>query len=156
MNKVNQKVIDVLLDVYWAEIGAIGIYMEQHSRCSDKGYHKLAEMLKKDAVDEMKHAEQIAERILFLGGAVINRSHSVPVEGQSGISDMLKRNIDIEVEAIERLNKGVTSCFSEGDHGTRLLLEEIMKSEEEHLDDLETIYENIEKYKYQYVVTHLM
>ncbi len=156
MKKVNQKVIDVLLDVYWAEVGAIGIYMEQHSRCADKGYHKLAEMLKKDAVDEMKHAEQIAERILFLEGAVINKSHSVPAEGQSDISDMLKRNIDIEVEAVDRLNKGVTTCFSEGDHGTRLLLEEILQSEEEHLDELKTIYENIEKYKNQYVVTHLM
>ncbi len=156
MRKVNQKVIDVLLDVYWAEIGAIGIYMEQHTRCSDMGYHKLAERLKKDAVDEMKHAEEISERILFLGGAIVNKSHAVPAEGVSDITGMLKRNIDIEVEAIDRLNKGVSTCFSECDHGSRLMLEEILKSEEEHLDELETTYENIEKYSDQYIVTHLM
>ena len=156
MKKVNQKVIDVLLDVYWAEIGAIGIYMEQHTRCSDMGYHKLAEMLKKDAIHEMKHAEQLSERILFLEGAVINKSHAVPVEGQGDINDMLKRNINIEVEAIDRLNKGVTTCFSECDHGSRLLLEEILKSEEEHLDELKTICENIKKYSNQYIVSHLM
>jgi bacterioferritin len=156
MKKVNQKVIDLLLDVYWAEIGAVGIYMEQHTRCSDMGYHKLAEMLKKDAIHEMKHAEDLSERILFLGGTVINRSHSVPVEGQSDITQILKRNIDIEVEAIKRLNDGVKICFTESDNGSRMLLEEILKSEEEHLDELRTIYDNVKKYKEQYIVTHLM
>lgn len=159
MKKLNKKitvVLKVLLEVYWAEIGAVGVYMDQHVKCSAMGYEKLAEMLKKDAVDEMKHAEQLADRILFLDGTVTNAKHSVPMEGQNEISGMLKTNIDIETEAIGRLSKGISTCFSSGDHGSRLLLEEILKSEEEHLDKLRTIHENIEKYGNQYVVAHLM
>ncbi len=150
------KVIKILSEVYWAEIGAIGIYMDQHTKCSSMGYEKLAEMLKKDSIDEMKHAEELAERILFLDGIVTNAQHMAPVEGQNKIVDMLRLNISIEMEAIERLAKGITTCFSSGDHGSRLLLEEILKSEEEHLDTLKTINENIKKYGDQYIVAHLM
>ena len=150
------KVLKILSEVYWAEIGAIGIYMDQHTKCSSMGYEKLAEMLKKDSIDEMKHAEALAERILFLDGIVTNAKHMAPVENQIKIVDMLRLNISIEMEAIERLAKGITASFSSGDHGSRLLLEEILKSEEEHLDTLKTIYENIKKYGDQYIVTHLM
>ena len=150
------KVLTILSEVYWAEIGAIGVYMDQHTKCESMGYVKLAEMFKKDSIDEMKHAEWLAERILFLDGIVVNEKHMVPVEKQNDIVDMLQLNINIENEAIERLAKGITSCFSSGDHGSRLLLEEILKSEEEHLDTLKTLIENIEKYGDQYIVTHLM
>jgi len=150
------KVLKILSEVYWAEIGAIGIYMDQHTKCSSMGYEKLAEMLKKDSIDEMKHAEWLAERILFLDGIVVNEKHMVPVEKQNDIVEMLQLNITIENEAIERLANGITTCFSSGDHGSRLLLEEILKSEEEHLDTLKTLIENIEKYGDQYIVAHLM
>ena len=151
-----KNVIKVLLDVYAAEIGAIGIYMDQHNKCSAMGYEKLAERLKKDAIDEMKHSEQLANRILFLGGVVANQKHMIPDEKQMEITDMIKMNIDIEAEAVQRLNEGITTCFSKGDNGSRLLLEEILKSEEVHLDDLKTIYENIEKYGDEYIVEHLI
>lgn len=62
----------------------------------------------------------------------------------------------IEVEAIERLNAGIAACFSERDNGSRILLEDILKEEEKHLDELQIIYNNIKKYGDQYVVTHLM
>ena len=67
MGSVNEKIYNMLCEVYAAEIGAIGIYMDQHTKCEDLGLKKLAEMLKKDAIDEMKHAEMLAGRILFLG-----------------------------------------------------------------------------------------
>lgn len=156
MQKVNKKVINVLLDVYTAEIGAIGIYMDQHTKCSDMGYEKLAEMLKKEALDEMKHAEGLAERILFMEGTVAYQKHMAPMESQKDITDMVKLNIDIEIQAIERLNAGITTCFSERDHGSRLLLEDILEDEEAHLDELKIRYENIKKYGEQYIVTHLM
>ena len=156
MKKVNKKVITVLVEVYTSEIGAVGIYMDQHTKCADRGYKKIADMLKEDAVDEMKHAEKLAERILFLGGAVTYQKHMVPDMEQKEIIDMVKTNINIEIEAIDRLNTGISTCFSEGDNGSRMLLEEILKDEEEHLDKLQIIYDNIKKYGDQYVVTHLM
>lgn len=156
MKKANEKVLKILLEVHTSEIGAIGIYMDQHVKCADMGYDKLAEMLKKDAIDEMKHAEELAERILFLGGAVNYQKHMVPDVGQKDISDMIKMNIRIEIEAIDRLNTGISTCFSEKDHGSRMLFEEILKDEEKHLDELQVILENIKKYGDQYIVSHLM
>lgn len=156
MRNVNEKVTKVLVEVYTAEVGAVGIYMDQHIKCADMGYKKLAEMLKEDAVDEMKHAEDLAERILFLDGTVIYQKHIVPDMEQKEILNMVKTNINIEIEALERLNAGISTCFSEGDNGSRMLLEAILKDEEKHLDKLQTIYDNIMKYGDQYVVTHLM
>jgi len=154
--RVSRKVIDVLTEVYTAEIGAIGIYMDQHTKCADMGYKKLSEMLKDDALHEMKHAEDLAERILFLGSNVPYQKHMVPVEEEWDIKKMIETNINIEIEAIDRLNKGIATCFKEGDNGSRMLLEHILREEEEHLDHLQKIYENIERYGDQYITTHLM
>ncbi|MBM4054949.1 MAG: bacterioferritin [Planctomycetes bacterium] len=156
MKNVNEKVYKMLCEVHTAEIGAVGIYMDQHTKCEDLGLKKLAEILEKDAIDEMKHAEILAERILFLGARVKNQKHELPVEKQVDPVEMLKLNIDIEIKAIARLNEGITTCFNEKDHGSRMLLEEILKSEEEHLSDLQTMVSNIEKYGDTYVVSHLM
>lgn len=156
MKKANEKVLKILLEVHTAEIGAIGIYMDQHVKCADMGYEKLAEMLKKDAIDEMKHAEGLAERILFLGGAVNYQKHMVPDVEQKDIADMIKMNIRIELEAIDRLNASISSCFTEKDHGSRMLLEEILKDEERHLDELQVILENIQRYGDPYIITHLI
>ena len=156
MGSINEKVYNMLCEVYAAEIGAIGIYMDQHTKCEDLGLKKFAEILKKDAIDKMKHAEMLAGRILFLGETVKYQKHALPEEKQFDIVKMLKLNRDIEVEAIARLNEGITLCFNEKDHGSRMLLEEILKSEEEHLNNLQTMVNNIEKYGDQYVVLHLM
>lgn len=156
MRKVNKKIIQILSEIYTAEIGAVGIYMDQHTKCSDKGYHKFADILKEDAVQEMKHAERLMERILFLGGEVAYLKHMVPVAEQTQIADMVKMNIDIEIDAIDRLNKSISDCFSEKDTGTRLLLEEILEDEEKHLDGLQIINDNIKRFGDQYIVTHLI
>ncbi|MBI5893977.1 MAG: bacterioferritin [Deltaproteobacteria bacterium] len=154
--KINQKIIKILTEVYTAEIGAIGIYMEQHAKCDNAGYKKLAERLKEDAVNEMKHAEALAERIVFLGAAIKCEKHLTPKPEETEIIDIVKMNLQIEIKAIERLNAGIKTCFNEGDNGSRLVLENILKDEEKHLDEYETILENIEKYGDQYIVTHLM
>ncbi|KAB2835019.1 MAG: hypothetical protein F9K48_05145 [Candidatus Brocadia sp.] len=156
MGKINEKIYKVLCEVYAAEIGAVGIYMDQHTKCTDMGYQKLADTLKADAVDEMKHAEALAERILMLGSTVKYQKHLLPEEKQLDIVAMLKLNINIEVEAIERLNDGITLCFHEKDHGSRMLLEEILKSEEKHLSDLQTKVNHIERFGNQYIVSHLI
>ena len=156
MGKVNEKIYKVLCEVYTAEIGAVGVYMDQHTKCGDMGYQKLADMLKADAIDEMKHAEALAERVLMLGSTVKKQERTLPEEKQFEIAAMLKLNINIEAEAIERLNNGITICFNEKDHGSRMLLEEILKAEEKHLSGLQTKANNIEKFGNQYIISHLM
>lgn len=156
MRTVNKKIIQILSEIYTSEIGAVGIYMDQHTKCADKGYNKFAEILKEDAVHEMKHAEKLMERILFLGGQVAYLKHMVPVPEQTEIADMVKMNIDIEIDAIERLNNSISDCFSEKDNGTRHLLEEILEDEEKHLDGLQIINDNIKRFGDQYIVTHLI
>jgi len=154
--KTTDRVIEILNLVYTAEIGAIGIYMDQHARMDDHGIKKFAERLKADAVHEMKHAEELMERILFVGGPMKYEKHEVPVTTIDDIIDMVNLNIDLERRAIDRLNKGIKICYDDGDNGSRLLLERILQDEEKHLDEYETLKENLEKFGNQYIVTHLI
>jgi len=154
--KTTDRVIDILNLVYTAEIGAIGIYMDQHAKMDDRGIKKFAERLKADAVHEMKHAEELMERILFVGGNMKYEKHEVPVPMMEDIKDIVRLNIDIEERAIKRLNAGIKICFEDGDHGSRMLLESILKDEEKHLDEYETLQENIHTFGDNYIVTHLI
>jgi bacterioferritin len=154
--KTTARVIDILNLVYTAEIGAIGIYMDQHAKMDDRGIKKFAERLKADALHEMKHAEELMERILFVGGPMKYEKHEVPAAALDGVVDMVKLNIDLETRAIDRLNKGIKICFDDGDNGSRLLLESILKDEETHLDEYETLLENLETYGDNFIVTHLI
>ncbi len=154
--KSSDKVVELLTSVYTSEIGAVGIYMDQHTKMADAGVGKFAEKLKQDALEEMKHAESLAERILFLGATVRYDKHDVPAPPMTEIVDILKLNIDIEIRAIERLNQGIRLCYEEMDNGSRLLLESILQDEERHLDDSETTLDNIEKYGDHYIVSHLI
>lgn len=154
--KANQKIVELLLNVYTSEIGAVGIYMDQHAKCDDMGYKKLAERLKADAVEEMKHAESLMERILFVGGEIKYDKHDVPKTSQTDIVQMIKLDIELEIKAVQRLNAGIRTCYEEGDNGSRLLLESILKDEERHLDEYETLLALMEKHGDQYAVTHLI
>jgi len=154
--KSSKKVIEVLNNVYTAEIGAVGIYMDQHIKAADAGYKKFADMLKKDAVEEMKHAEHLAERILYLGVDVRYDKHEVPKMPETDPVDFFKTDIQLETVAIKRLNDGIDICFKAKDNGSRILLETILKEEETHLDVYETMLENITRYGDAYIVQHLM
>lgn len=153
---VSEKVVAILAKLYNREIGAIGIYMDQHVKLDDMRVSKLSESLKADAVEEMKHAEKLAERITYLGRNVMYAKHEVPQEDMVEILDMIRLNIRLENEAIDLYNEGIRLCFEENDNGTRLLLEEILKDEEKHLDQNEALLANIDRYGDQYIVTHLM
>ncbi|MDH5511027.1 MAG: ferritin-like domain-containing protein [Nitrospinota bacterium] len=156
MKKTSDRVIEILNQVYTSEIGAIGIYMDQHARMDDQGLKKFAERLKGDAVEEMGHAEHLMERILYVGGAMKYEKHEVPRVDMGDVDAIIKVNIDLEVRAIDRLNQGIRMCYEDGDNGTRLLLESILKDEEKHLDEYETLQENVEKYGDNFIVNHLI
>src|SRR5688572_7465119 len=101
------------------------------------GIDGLASHFRDDSIDEMKDADHLIERILFLDG-MPNVQRLGPVRiGETPI-EKLSLALDLEREAIDRLRKGIALCFERGDHGSRDVLETILHGEEEHADWLET------------------
>ena len=142
--KGNPEVLEVLSDMLKEELGAINQYFLHAEMCENWGYKRLAELTKKQAIGEMKHAEAIIERILFLEGlpkmneiGQINIGKDVP--GQ------LKNDLAVEKGAVAAYNKAVEVCRKAADNATADFLKEILKDEEEHVDYLETQLSLIEQ-----------
>ena len=139
-----EDVLKALDEIRRAEITASIQYMAHHSELENLGVEKLAKQMKEEAIEEMKHAEILAERIFFLGGrpshTPLKDAHSSPE-----ILEMLKADIQLEDEAIDRLNEAIALCLAEKDGGTRLLLERILLDEEKHKGDLELIVDTFER-----------
>jgi bacterioferritin len=130
------KVLDVLNDVLSAELTAINQYFVHAEMCGNWGYQRLHGRIRKDAIDEMKHAEALIERILYLQGAPnVTKLGRIAI-GQT-VLEQLKADLALELDALPRLNKAIAVCTDEGDNGTRELLEHILQDEEEHTDRLE-------------------
>jgi len=130
------EIIELLNDVLTAELTAINQYFV-HAKMQDNwGYKRLAEKGREESFGEMKHAEELIERILYLEG-VPNMQRLGPVKVGETVPEQLKAELQTEVEAIARLAAGVEQC-RRTDEGTRLLLQQILHDEEEHADWLET------------------
>ena len=130
------EIIELLNDVLTAELTAINQYFVHYKMQENWGYKKLAEKGKEESFGEMKHAEELIERILYLEG-VPNMQRLGPVKVGETVPEQLKAELETEKEAIARLAAGIEQC-RRTDEGTRLLLEEILDDEEEHADWLET------------------
>ncbi|RME81706.1 MAG: bacterioferritin [Planctomycetota bacterium] len=140
----SDKVIEVLNEIRRSELTASIQYMAHHDEYEHLDIPYLAQMTRREGIGEMKHAEKLAQRVLFLGGRPAN-SLLHPVFSSPDIKENLQKNLEHEKEAIERLNKAIQICIEEGDHGSRQLLDEILKDEEEHVDELENAIEFLEK-----------
>jgi bacterioferritin len=130
------EIIELLNDVLTAELTAINQYFIHYKMQENWGYKRLADKGKEESFGEMKHAEELIERILYLEG-VPNMQRLGPVKVGETVPEQLKAELDTEKEAIARLAAGVEQC-RRTDEGTRLLLEEILSQEEDHADWLET------------------
>ncbi len=130
------EVIELLNDVLTAELTAINQYFIHYKMQENWGYKRLAEKGKQESFGEMKHAEELIERILYLEG-VPNMQRLGPVKVGETVPEQLKAELETEKEAIARLAAGIEQC-RRTDEGTRLLLEEILDDEEDHADWLET------------------
>ncbi|MEI6789694.1 MAG: bacterioferritin [Myxococcaceae bacterium] len=134
MKKIS-PIIDLLNEVLTAELTAINQYFLHAELCEHWGYTKLYQITRKQSIDEMKHAEQLIERILFLDGIPnIQRLGKINI-GES-VPEQFKSDLNLETEAVDRLKKGVELCRSQHDYITAVLLESILASEEEHQDFL--------------------
>jgi bacterioferritin len=130
------EIIDLLNDVLTAELTAINQYFIHYKMQENWGYQRLAQHGKDESFGEMRHAEELMERILYLEG-VPNMQRLFPVKVGETVPEQLQAELDTEKEAIARLAAGIEQC-RRTDEGTRLLLERILHEEEEHADWLET------------------
>jgi len=140
--KGNKKLIDALNEILTGELTAINQYFVHAKMCQNWGYARLAEMNRKESIGEMKHADELIERILFLDG-VPNLQRLGKVRVGETVAEQLKVDLALEMDAIPNLNKAIAQAVQVGDNGTRELLEDILKSEEEHVDWLEAQLELI-------------
>ncbi|MCC6849975.1 MAG: bacterioferritin [Deltaproteobacteria bacterium] len=135
--KGHKRVIEFLNDVLTSELTSINQYFIHAKMCRNWGYRALGAHIRKESIDEMKHADDVIERILYLEG-IPNLQRLYKVNVGETVPELLKLDRQLEVEAVARLNKGIALCAELGDNGTRELAEHILVSEEEHLDWLET------------------
>ena len=134
--KGQQAVIDVLNQVLTAELTAVNQYFVHAKMCRNWGYMRLADYIKKESIDEMKHADSLIERILYLEG-VPNLQRLNKVNVGETVPEQLKLDLEVEREAVARLNEGMKLCRDLADNGTEDLLRHILVAEEEHADWIE-------------------
>jgi bacterioferritin len=135
--KGNAGIIDALNDILTAELTAINQYFIHHKMCKNWGYDRLSKKKREESIEEMKHADAVIERILFLDG-VPNMQRMFPVKVGETAIEQHQLDLDLEVEAYKRLNNAIKLCRDAGDNGTRDLLEHILREEEESIDWHET------------------
>jgi len=132
----NPDVIELLNEVLTAELTSINQYFVDAKMCQNWGYQRLAHHFRDESIDEMKDAEELIERILYLEG-VPNLQRLGTVRVGEDVPEKLRLALDTEREAIERLARGIELCSERHDHGSRETLEHILEGEEEHADFLE-------------------
>jgi bacterioferritin len=130
-------VLELLNEVLTGELTAINQYFIHAEMCENWGYERLSAHIRKESIEEMKHAEELIERILYLEG-VPNMQRYSPVRVGEAVKEQLELDLALEAEALARLNTGIATCVEKADNGSRELLERILVSEEEHVDWLET------------------
>ena len=136
MPKGNPEIIERLNQVLSAELAAINQYFLHAKMCQNWGLNRLAGILRHESIDEMKHADEVIDRILYLEGIPnVQRINRVRI-GET-VPEMIACDKALEEEAIPRLSEAANFCRANNDQGTALLLEKILADEEEHLDWLE-------------------
>ena len=140
--KGDPKVIDLLNEALKNELTAVNQYWLHYRLLDNWGVHKLADFERHESIDEMKHADRLAERILFLDG-LPNFQMLGRLRIGENVEEMLKADLDLELEAVEQLKGAIQHCETVRDYVSRDLFAEILENEEEHVDSLETQFEMI-------------
>lgn len=135
--KGDSEVISMLNQILEGELTAINQYFLHSRICKDWGYNKLADYLYKESIEEMKHAQDLIDRVLFLEGLPNLQKLGALHIGET-IPEQLAGDLKLEEIAIPRLKKGIELCNEKSDHATRELLEHILVNEEEHVDWIES------------------
>ena len=152
--KGNPKVLSELNKALREELTAINQYFLHAEMCENWGYNRLSEYIKKQSIGEMKHAEVLIERILFLDGS----PSMLPLELTVGstVKAMIESDLALEVGAVKQYNRSVQVATEEGDNGSRDLLVQLLKDEEGHVDWLEAQVHLIKELGYERYLTQQM
>ncbi len=134
--KGDKRIIEILNDALTAELTAINQYFVHAEMCENWGYERLSKVIRKHSIGEMKHAEELIERVLFLDG-IPNVQRLGKINIGESVPDQFKVDLALEMDAVSRLNPAIETCRELGDNNTRHLLEEILVDEEEHIDWIE-------------------
>jgi bacterioferritin len=150
--KGNPKVIAALNEALKEELTAINQYFLHAEMCENWHYTRLGEYIKKQSIDEMKHAEALIERILFLD-ATPNMTELMQLTIGQNVKDQLQSDLNLEISAVAFYNKAVQIARDEGDNASRELFERLLKDEEAHVDWLEAQMHQIKELGYERYLT---
>ena len=142
--KGDEKVIDFLNEALKNELTAINQYWLHYRMLDNWGVAKLAAFEREESIDEMKHADKLADRVLFLGGLPNFQLLGRLRVGET-VEEILKADLAVEEEAIPLLKDAIAHCESVRDYVSRDLFSDILESEEHHVDELEKQFEMIER-----------
>ncbi|KIF74085.1 bacterioferritin [Streptomyces sp. 150FB] len=138
------EVLEFLNEQLTAELTAINQYFLHAKMQENFGWAKLAKYTRAESFDEMRHAELLTDRILFLEG-LPNYQRLFHVRVGQTVTEMFRADREVEVEAIDRLRRGIDVMRSKGDHTSKGIFESILKDEEHHIDYLETQLDLLDK-----------
>jgi len=142
--KGDPRVLELLNEALKNELTAINQYWLHYRLLDNWGVKKLAEFEKAESIDEMKHADRLSERILFLDGLpnfqALGRLHI----GEN-VEEILKGDMELELEALKQLKGAIAHCEKVKDYVSRDLFSDILENEERHVDTLETQFEMIKR-----------
>ena len=142
--KGNEKVVTSLNDLLADELSAINQYMVHSEMCANWGYEHLHHAAEARAIQEMKHAEKLIGRIIFLEGMpIVSQLKSIHIG--ANVSAQHKNDLGAETDAVKAYNEAIRLAVEAGDNGSRELLESILKDEEDHTDWLEAQLDQIEQ-----------
>ena len=142
--KGNEKVIEFLNEALKNELTAVNQYWLHYRMLDNWGIKRLAEFERHESIDEMKHADKLSERILFLDG-LPNFQMLGRLRIGENVEELLRADLELEREAVAQLKDAIAQAETVRDYVSRDLFTEILANEEEHVDTLETQFEMIER-----------
>ena len=149
------EIIEFLNEQLTAELTAINQYFLHAKMQENWGYTKLAKYTRSESIDEMRHAEALTDRILFLGG-LPNYQRLFPINIGTNLTEMVEADMAIEHAAIDRLRRGIVAMRDRNDVTSARLFESILEDEEHHVDYLETQLELLAKIGEQHYIAQLI
>jgi len=142
--KGDPRIIDLLNEVLTGELTAINQYFLHGKMCLNWGYDHLGKKIYEESIDEMKHADKLVERVLFLDG-LPNLQKLGKLSIGTGVVEILENDLALEMTTVPRLNKGIQLCRDAGDNGSEELLTRILVDSEGHVDWLESQLELVKQ-----------
>ena len=149
--KGNQKVLEQLNRALREELTAINQYFVHAEMCENFGYEKLSKYIKRQSIDEMKHAESLMERIFFLDGTPPMEPLAISIG--HNVKEMVEGDLKLEIEAVAMYNEAIHIAVENKDNGSRDLFVRLLKDEEEHVDWLEAQLHQIREMGYERYLT---